>query len=128
VGQIERIRVELSPFEKLQILRAEEEDRKKELAELEAEIREKNQFVATQRYLESLSPYYAANPRAGLPTREEIDALETRRVQLHELIANIAASMEVAIQSTGKKGGAAPAQPEPSAEPAGSARKAKFDF
>ncbi len=126
MSAIEKIQVELSPFEKLQILRSELDDRQKELAGLEAEIRSKLQVSQTQRYLESLSPYYAANPREGLASREEVEAMEARRVQLHELIRNIEATIPMLLQSKGQDAGR---QAAPAAAPAapGPVRKARFD-
>ena len=124
MSALEKIAVELSPFEKLQILRQELEDRQKEKTEIEAEIRAKLQLIETQRYLESLSPYYAANPQEGLPSREEVEALETRRIQLHELVQNIEATIPVLLDNS--KGSPPAAAPAP-ATPAGPARKVKFD-
>ncbi len=135
----ERIRITFSPFEKLQILRSELEDRSRELEALEAEIRNKLQLHETQRYLETLSPYYTAQPRQDLPTREEIEALESRRTQLHELIDTIEASIPALLQQA-ESGGGAPPQPSPAGDgaapgapppgpqaAAGQARKARFE-
>ncbi len=123
MSALELITVELSPCEKVQILRSELEDRQAELLQIAADIRTKLQAIETQRYLESLSPYYAANIPEELPTREEIEAMEVRRTQLHELVHNIEATIPVLLES--KEGAAAsPAVASPAAGPA---RKAKFD-
>lgn len=122
MSALELIAVELSPFEKVQILRSELEDRQTELVQIGVDIRTKLQAIETQRYLESLSPYYAANIPEELPTREEIEAMEVRRTQLHELVHNIEATIPVLLDSKGA------GAPSPVASPAaGPARKAKFD-
>lgn len=122
----EPIRVELSPFEKLQILRDQEEDRKKELTEVEVQIREKLAQIETQRYLETLSPYYASNRAADLPSAEDIQTLEQRRTQLGDLLKTIETMIPEVMKAAEGKAPAATAQPGAS-QPAGPARRAKFD-
>jgi len=56
------ISMTLSPFEKLQILREEVADRKSDLTKLESDIRDRLFQIERQKYLESMSPFYAAIP------------------------------------------------------------------
>lgn len=121
----EPIRVELSAFEKLAILRAELDERMDELEKLEATIREELTRSETQRYLESLGPYYASNRPADLPTSESIQSLEDRRAQLKNIVTSIEAMIpEVMKMAEGKE---APAATGGGSQAAGSARKARFD-
>lgn len=120
----EKIQVQLSHFEKLQILRDQLEERKKELAKLETDIRDQLALLETQRYLEGLSPYYAASPVSGLPSRDAIEAAEARRAMLYDLVANIEATIPGLL--SGKSDAPARAGQAASA-PAGPARKVKFD-
>ncbi|MFW5857185.1 MAG: hypothetical protein ACOCX4_04835 [Planctomycetota bacterium] len=128
----ERIAVQLSPFEKIQVLRDEKEARQEELTKLESTIRDKLREIEVHRYLESLSPYYTMTVKE-LPTTEEIDELENRRTLLAELITSIEREMPALLEAT-DKGGTAPATPPPPAADApapsreGAPRKAKFDF
>jgi hypothetical protein len=122
---VEPIKLDLSVFEKLQILRDQLEKRQEEIVALEVEIRDKLQIQQTQRYLETLSPYYASNLISGLPSQEELQALEQRRTQLYDLVSNIEATIPVVMEMANGKG-SAPVPGAPST-PAGPARKAKFD-
>lgn len=124
------IRADLSLFEKIHILRTELEERREELAQLEATLLDKLQAIEIQRYLESLNPFYAANRRKDLPTREEIEQAEKRRAQLYEVIETIEKTLSQLLAATGEK---EPPPPLPSAPPPLSPtsqgpRKVKFDF
>jgi len=128
----ERIAVQLSPFEKIQVLRDEKEARQEELAKLESTIRDKLREIEVHRYLESLSPYYTMTAKE-LPTTEDIDELENRRTLLAELITSIEREIPALLEATDKGGAATATPPPPAAEaPApsreGAPRKAKFDF
>lgn len=127
----ERISVQLTVFNKLEVLRRERGERAEELTEVEAAIRRKIEAVEIHRYLESLSPYYAMNTN-GLPTHDEIDQLEEKRNLLIDLIASIDREIPALNDMAEKGGAAAPAEAPPPAgqQPAGegTARKAKFDF
>lgn len=125
MSALEPIRVELSPFQKLKILRDQFEERQEELEKTEALIRDAYLEIETQRYLESLGPYYASNRPTDLPTAETITAMEQQRAQLAQLIATIEATIPVMMQTAEGKG-PAPAAAAPS-QPAGPARKVKFD-
>jgi len=114
----ERIGIQLSNFEKLQILREELEKRQEELTALEVSIRDNLFALERRRYLESLSPYYAAYlADAKLPTADEIAALEERRQQLRQLIQTIESAIAALVPSSAVAVSAA----------SGAARKSKFD-
>lgn len=132
----ERIQVQLSVYEKVQILRDQLEERQEELAEVERTIRTKLQEIEKQRFLEGLSPYYAMHTE-GLPSPDEIEELEKQRSLLVDLIATIEQQIPALLGSAGEEPraaqqGAAPAGSEPPQTPpppgGGAARKAKFDF
>ena len=119
----DRIQMQLSNYEKMAILRIESEQRTEELKALEVEIRDKLLLIETQRYLETLSPYYAAQPSAKLPTLEEIEALQQRRNQLQEVLKTIEATFPDLL----KAGGSVPPPAAASPAASGQARKGKFD-
>ena len=120
----DRIQMQLSPFEKMAILRVESEQRAEELKAMEVEIRDKLFQIETQRYLEALSPYYAAHPPQKLPTQEEIETLEQRRNQLQEVLKIIEAALPGLLQAGGMPPPPAAATSPPAS---GQARKVKFD-
>lgn len=124
---MDRIAIRLTPFEKLQALRDENEERESELLAVEREIREKLFRIERQRYLEGVSPFYASK-RGDIPSMDEIDRLEARRQQLGELLRVIEEQIPLLLQATDRTGAGAPvAAPETGAAAAGPARKMKFD-
>ncbi len=128
MSALEPIQVRLSPFEKLQILRAEFEAKTEELQRHEALIRAQLYKLETQRYLESLDPFYAANPPADLPTKAEMDALSAQRQALANVVKTIEANLPAVVEAT-KNSPAETGQPAAAASgpAAGPARKIKFD-
>jgi hypothetical protein len=127
---LEPINVELSRFEKVKILRDEREARAEELAEVERTLRERLRELETQRFLESMSPYYAANARE-IASSEDLRQLEERRRALAELIDTIDRQIPALLNADGSEPEGSPQ--EPGQKPADAARpkvarKAKFDF
>ncbi|MBN2714153.1 MAG: hypothetical protein JXR97_17170 [Planctomycetes bacterium] len=120
----EPIRVELTAFQKLQILRDQLEDRQRELESVESKIRDNLAIIEEQRYLESLSPYYAANPLENMPSSEDIKTLEQKRAALFDLVKNIEATLPAVMELAEGKGGGGQSGPSLAAGPA---RKARFD-
>lgn len=127
---VERIKVELNLYGRLEILRREREDRAEELQAIEAAIKEKAAVLETRRYLESLSPYYAMQQQEGLPTAEELEKLEEQRRMLIDLLETIDKELPAIDAQIAQQGGEAPAPspPPPSNASQGEARKARFDF
>ena len=129
---LEKITMRLSPFEKLQVLRRELDERTKDMESVERDIRSALNKLEIQRYLEGLSPYYAAQGviKGGaaadgkLPTSGEIAAMEERRNQLASIISIINEQIPLVLQQTSGQEPPADEQPAASAAPA---RKARFD-
>jgi hypothetical protein len=73
---LEPIGVELTDFNKLELLRDEEERLSEELAGLEKSIRAAQTAVAEREYLASLSPYYsqASAEEAAAPRLPEMNS------------------------------------------------------
>ncbi|MHC4884410.1 MAG: hypothetical protein ACYTGH_04920 [Planctomycetota bacterium] len=126
---MEPIAVQLSPYEKVKILRDQLEERKVEITEVESVIRTKQQEIATHRFLEGLSPYYAMQG-VELPSPDEIKQLEERRRLLYELVATIESEIPttLAMAESGDAPVPQPTQAASAPSTAGPARKAKFDF
>lgn len=126
MSAVEPIKLQLTAFEKLQILRDQLEDRQQELEEVESNIKDMLSLSEKQRYLEGLSPFYAANPVPDLPSAEQIQALEQHRAQLVQLIKTIEDTIPATMDAANQKGGGQAAPSAPS-KAAGPARKVKFD-
>lgn len=134
---LERIRIRLTAFEKIQALRDEEKLRTEELAEVESIIRDKLFMIERQRYLESLSPYYGSSvAMADIPSMDEIDQLEGKRSQLVSLLELIHVELPALLKKADAKdeepvaasaSQAAQAATPGSASQAAQARKVKFD-
>ena len=115
----DKLSYELTPFERLEIIRLEVEERQEELAEVEATIRGVLYEVERLRLLAGISKAYA---KAKAPEGyDKLDKLEARRVQLGAQIAALKAALPaIETQATGAAGGTAPA-----AGPAGASGGAK---
>ncbi len=85
---LEPIRVELTDFLKLELLREEEERLSGELGEIEKKIRECLIAKAERDYLKSISPYYASQ---AAPAGEAPDAggLEGQRTLVHQTLETV---------------------------------------
>jgi hypothetical protein len=123
----DKISVVLSDFEKLAILREQYEEREEELRKLEVEIRTGKEKLARQRYLESLSPYYAMN-NEGLPKLEEIQKKEERRRVIKELLTTLDKEIPEMLNRAQSGEGADSGEEVQAQQRDGVARKASFDF
>jgi len=124
---LDPISVELTDFQKLEILREEEERLAEELADVEQQLRDRLLTAARRQYLMSLSPYYAAatgeepGPAPGeLEARREmvgatLATVETQRQQYETALGVPAAR---AGRPAARRGGAASS---------GTARKGRFE-
>jgi len=111
----EPIRVELTDFAKLELLRAEEERLGAELGDLEKQIRERRLAAAEREYLKSLSAYYARTapaPEASAgPTPEQLEAQRALVSQTLEVVSARRQQYEEALGGpAAAKGGRAPAR------------------
>ena len=123
----EPIKVELTVFNHLQILRDEMEARTEELAKLEARMREIQFEVERIRYLGTIDPLLAQVE--GPPGHEEYPKLEERRQGLVRAIAAVKANLQVVETETGSApaAGKQPSLAELRAQKPGAAKRSRFD-
>ncbi len=125
---LEPISVELTDFNKLELLRDEAESLAEKLAEVEKSVRDAMLDAARREFLMSLSPYYASVP-AGEVDVAKLQELESQR----QLIGSALEVVEAQYQQFEQALGAAPqGEKKPgrrSARPkgAGGARSSSFD-
>ncbi|MGH7146123.1 MAG: hypothetical protein ACREJ2_18575 [Planctomycetota bacterium] len=126
---VEPIKVELTVFNHLQILRDELEARLDELAKLETRMKEVQFQLERIRYLGTIDPMLAqVEPPEGYA---EYAKWEERRQQLYRAIAALKANQQVAETETGSQAqAAAPRQPslaELRAQKPPAAKRSRFD-
>jgi hypothetical protein len=90
---LEPISVELTDFNKLELLREEEERLTAELADVERDIREALLQAARRDYLMSLSPYYAAKAQEGADA-SKLKELQSRRQLIHGAVEVVSAQRQ----------------------------------
>lgn len=103
---LDPIKIELTGYNKIQILRKQLEERTREFEEIESSIKEVLIYINEIEYLKSLSPAYA-----GLDGKEQIEqvkALEARRSELNDLVKHIENTLPLIEQEIKKSGGVAP--------------------
>ncbi len=81
---VEPITVELSAYNKLQILRKQLDERSREYQEIEASIREILLHVQEVEFLKSLASAYSHLD--VLEEQKQLDVLNSRRLELYELV------------------------------------------
>jgi hypothetical protein len=81
---LDPVTVTLTPYEKLEILRAELKARDEEMQSVERELRRAMRTLATHRYLRLVSEFYASQPPP--PEAATVPQLDKRRQALHQLI------------------------------------------
>jgi hypothetical protein len=97
---LEPIRVELTDFNKLELLREEEERLGEEIAGLERQIRDGMLASARQEFLMSLSPYYAAQGGAQVDA-SQLKELESRRQMTSKALEAVTGLREKLEQALG---------------------------
>lgn len=116
----EPIRVELTRYQQLEILRLEEEDRAKELVEIEKRIREALWEMERVRFLQRIHPHFQLLkiPEAAA----QVPQLEQYRQSLVQALETLKANIQALEKELGSKG------TPPSPGQGGPAnRKVKFD-
>ncbi|HTL54013.1 MAG TPA: hypothetical protein VL860_15680 [Planctomycetota bacterium] len=126
----EPIKVELTVFNQLQILRDELEARTAELAHLEGKMREIQFEIERIRYLGTIDPMLAQVE----PPKEyaEFPKMEERRQSLYRAVAALKANLQVAETETGGAAGGSAGQRQPSlaelrAQKPPAAKRSRFD-
>ncbi|PCJ62843.1 MAG: hypothetical protein COA79_01585 [Planctomycetota bacterium] len=108
---IDPIKIELSGYNKIQILRKQLDERIKEFGEIESTINEILIYLNEIEYLKSFSPAYESLD--GKEQLDQITTLEARRSELHDLIQLIE-EMIPQVEKEIKGGGGAAPSPAPS--------------
>jgi hypothetical protein len=122
---LEPIRVELTDFQKLEILREEEEHLAEEFAEVERQLREALLSAARQQYLTAFGTYYRAAGAGGEKSGSPAE-LESRRALVGQTLEAVTAQRqqyETALGVSAKSGRGRRAGPPGAA----ATRKGRFD-
>ena len=114
----ESVSHELSPFEKIEILRSEIEDLEEKLRQTEAKLRSIHFEVERLRYLASLAKPYAKSPAPD--GYSDIEELETKR---KEMISTLKALKAALPQAEAAASGKAPPAARREGPAAGAAQK-----
>ncbi len=125
---LEPINVELTDFNKLELLRDEEESLTEKLAEVEKSIRDGMLAAARREFLMSLSPYYAS-VAAGEVDVAKLRELESQRQLIGSALEVVKAQYEQFEQALGAadQGAKRPGRRSPRPKGAAGARSSSFD-
>ena len=124
-----KVTVEFTIFNMLELLRGQIEDREKELAKVEAELRDILFEMQKIRYLQSLDPFYQKNVDYPENYKQYPD-MEQRREDLIRVIGILKQQMtavQAKADAQARSGGGAMPQPEPAGEPESGGAKRRFD-
>ena len=125
---LEPIRVELSDFQKLGLLRDEEERLSEELAEVEKTIREQLLAAAGQQYLNTLASYYASREGgAAGADAAQVPELEARRQLIHQALEVVRVQREGLEGALGEEAKRASRQPRSQGPASKSSNFESFD-
>jgi len=126
----EPIRVELTDFAKLGLLREEEERLGAELGDLERRIRERQLAAAEREFLKSLSAYYSRTaPEASAgPTPEQMEAQRALVFQALEVVRAQRQQYEEALSApAADKGARSPARRSAGSAAGAAGKRSRFD-
>lgn len=124
---VEPIKIELTVYNHLQILRTELEERTEELAKLESRMKEIQFEVERIRYLGTIDPALAqVAPPADYA---QYSQMEEKRANLYRAIAALKANLQVVETETGSQpeAGKQPSLAELRAQKPGAAKRSRFD-
>jgi hypothetical protein len=126
---LEPIRVELSDYLKVELLREEEERLAGELGEVEKNIRECLIAGLERDFLKSLSPYYSRLAQEGGEDAHKVAELESRRALVHGTLEVVRGQRQQFEETLGVpaagRAGHAPARRAAQAVPGG--KRSRFD-
>ncbi|MHC4915711.1 MAG: hypothetical protein ACYTGB_09480 [Planctomycetota bacterium] len=122
---LEPISVQLSDFNKLELLREENERLGEELAEVEKGIRDVMLAAHKRQFLMSLAPYYASLKEEAAGEAAKVKEFESRRELIHAASQVVKVQLDQLEATVGA--GAPGGQPRAARAPRGSARSSGFE-